>query len=110
MAVEIFIIGRRSLPAHDAINVECVDSICTYLAGVQTKERPRRTTCVFEDLDTYSAFKTAEIFGRVRDLCIEFVPYNFYAGWARQVFVSGCHRDNNNPDNSITYPLSTATE
>ena len=92
-AQEIYIAGLRSLPSHDAVNIECVDSICTYLEGIENAHgklanKPKSITCVFEDLDTYAAFKTTEIFTRVRDLGIEFIPYNFYAGWARQVFVA----------------------
>lgn len=97
-AREIYIAGYRALPAHDAINVECVDSICAYLNHLKQegklKQVPQRITCVFEDLDTYAAFKTTEIFGKVGALGIEFVPYNFYAGWARQVFVKRKYKDN----------------
>lgn len=103
-AEQIFIVGMRSLPAHDAINVECVDSICEYFQECGVKELPKRITCVFEDLDTYAAFKTSEIFGQVRDLGIEFVPYNFYAGWAKQVFVRRFHKDLNHPGLKISYP------
>ena len=103
-AEQIYIVGLRSLPTHDAINVECVDSICRYLKQQDVMERPKRITCVFEDLDTYAAFKTSEIFGDVKELGIEFVPYNFYAGWAKQVFVKRCHKDMDNPEKTIKYP------
>lgn len=103
-AEQVYIVGKRSLPAHDAINVECVDSICTYLKQPEVEGRPKRIVCVFDDLDTYSAFKTSEIFGKVNDLGIEFVPYNFYAGWAKQVFVKGFHKDMDRPNEEITYP------
>lgn len=103
-AEQIFIVGLRSLPAHDAINVECVDSICNYLKQPEIKTRPKRITCVFEDLDTYAAFKTSEIFGDVKDLGIEFVPYNFYAGWAKQVFVKRYHKDMDCKGEKIYYP------
>ena len=103
-AEEVFIVGNRSLPAHDAINVECVDNICAYLRSLGGSEHPARITCVFEDLDTYAAFKTSEIFGEVRDLGIEFIPYNFYAGWAHQVFVRQCYRNRLHPENEIRYP------
>ena len=103
-AEQVYIVGKRSLPAHDAINVECVDSICTYLKQPVVEGRPKRIVCVFDDLDTYSAFKTSEIFGKVNDLGIEFVPYNFYAGWAKQVFVKGFHKDMDRPGEEITYP------
>lgn len=103
-AEEIFIVGKRSLPAHDAVNVECVDSICAYLEHQNSPMKPKRITCVFEDLDTYAAFKTTEIFGRVKLLDIEFVPYNFFTGWAKQVFVKQYHRDLDRPNEKIPYP------
>lgn len=103
-AEEIYIAGDRTLPAHDAINVECVDTICAYLNQVKPAEMPRRITCVFEDLDTYAAFKTSEIFGAVRELGIEFVPYNFYAGWAKQIFVRRYHHNRLFPEKSLRYP------
>ena len=92
-ASEIFIVGLRPLSAHDATNVECVDSICRYLNQKEVNELPRRITCVFEDIDTYEAFKTTEIFGEVKKLGIEFVPYNYYYGWAKQVFINRCYTD-----------------
>lgn len=103
-AKKVYIVGQRSLPSHDAINVECVDSICDYLEQPEVKERPSRITCVFEDLDTYAAFKTSEIFDRVKNLGIEFVPYNFYSGWAKQVFVRQYHTDKDRPGRQIPYP------
>ena len=103
-AEQVYIVGLRTLPAHDAINVECVGNICTYLKQPAVKDRPKRITCVFEDLDTYAAFKTSEIFGKVNDLGIEFVPYNFYAGWAKQVFIKGFHKDMDCLYKEIPYP------
>ena len=103
-AEQVYIVGLRSLPAHDAINVECVDNICSYLQSLETQDRPKRIVCVFENMDTYAAFKTTEIFGKVKDLGIEFVPYNYFAGWAKQVFVDRCHKDMDYPGTSIQYP------
>lgn len=102
-AEEVFVVGNHSNAAHDAINVECVDSICRYLKD--KTERPTRITCVFKDLDTYAAFKTSEIFGDVWDLGVEFIPYNFYSGWAKQVFVKRLYRDFDNPGTEYRYPL-----
>lgn len=102
-AEEVFVVGNHSNPAHDAINVECVDSICRYLSD--QPQNPTRITCVFKDLDTYAAFKTSEIFGGVRDLGVEFIPYNFYSGWAKQVFVKRLYRDFDNPGTEYRYPL-----
>lgn len=91
-AEEVYIVGLRSLPAHDAINVECVKSICHYLDTPSVTVRPARIVCVFKDLDTYAAFKTSDIFSdEMRHLEIEFIPYNFYTGWAKQVFVKRCY-------------------
>lgn len=101
---EIYIVGNRAKPAHDAVNVECLDNICSYLNENGTEQRPGIITCVFEDLDTYAAFKTSEIFGKVRDLGIEFIPYNFYAGWANQIFVKQYYRNRLQPGKRIPYP------
>lgn len=102
-AEEVFVVGNHTNVAHDAINVECVDSICRYLKG--QNQRPTQITCVFKDLDTYAAFKTSEIFGDVKDLGMEFIPYNFYTGWAKQVFVKRLYRDFDNPGTDYRYPL-----
>lgn len=103
-AAEIYIVGYHPNPVHDAINVECVDCICKYLESHKREELPQKITCVFKDLDTYAAFKTSEIFGKVRDLGIEFVPYNFFTGWAKQVFVKRFHLDMDNPGVKYAYP------
>ena len=103
-AKEIIIVGRRTQPYHDAVNIECIDSICSYLSNHKSEQMPRRITCVFEDLDTYAAFKTSEIFGEVSLLGIEFVPYNFYAGWARQVFATRSYKEKSDPTKAISYP------
>ena len=103
---EIYIVGNRQKAEHDAINVESVDSICRYLKGKDIKQKPTKITCVFKDLDTYAAFKTSEIFDQVKDLGMEFVPYNFHTGWAKQVFVKREYKDFDNPDNPpYKYPL-----
>ena len=103
-AAEIFIVGYHSNPVHDALNVECVDCICKYLDTQKHNQLPKKITCVFKDLDTYAAFKTSEIFGKVRDFGIEFVPYNFFTGWAKQVFVKRFHLDMDNPGVKLSYP------
>ena len=104
-AEEIFIVGNRSLPVHDAMNVENIDSICSYLKNdAKSETKPKRITCVFKDLDTYAAFKTTEIFKHVGDLNIEFVPYNFYSGWANQVLLARQYREKNRPESVFKYP------
>lgn len=103
-ADSVYIVGQRSIPSHDAINVECVDSICYYLEQPSVSGRPKRITCVFEDLDTYAAFKTSEIFDRVGNLGIEFVPYNFYAGWAKQVLFRQSYKDYDGSGEENGYP------
>ena len=102
-AEKIYVVGNRTRPEHDAINVECVDSICEYLKSLQSEHKPQRITCIFEDLDTYAAFKTTEIFSEIREMGIDFIPYNFYAGWARQVFVKRSYKEKNKPDKEFRY-------
>ena len=92
-AEEVYVVGLHSLPAHDAMNVECIDSICKYLSRPSITQRPARVVCVFKDIDTYAAFKTSDIFSEdMRRLGVEFIPYNFYTGWAKQVFVKRKYR------------------
>ena len=67
-AEQVYVVGNHKKTAHDAINVECVDSICRYLKKPQITQRPSRITCVFKDLDTYAAFKTSDIFQEVGKL------------------------------------------
>lgn len=100
-AKQIYIVGNHSKLEHDAINVECVDHIYDYLKGKD--EKPQRITCVFNDLDTYAAFKTSEIFKKVGELDMEFVPYNVYSGWAKQVFVKRYYTIAESPDKKIPY-------
>lgn len=101
---QVYIVGNHSNPAHDAINIECVDCICNYLERDSVNDYPKRITCTFKDLDTYAAFKTTEIFGKIKDLGIEFIPYNFFSGWAKQVFVKRSYHDMEKPDKKHKYP------
>lgn len=97
-AQEVYIVGQHSMPTHDAVNVECVDSICQYLNEPNICGHPERIICMFKDLDTYAAFKTSDIFSEeMRRLGIEFIPYNFYTGWAKQVFVKRQYRGGRYP-------------
>jgi len=96
-AEHVYVIGDHHKPAHDAINVECMDSIYRYLSNPNLKERPDGITCVFKDLDTYAAFKTSDIFKKLTSLGIAFTPYNVYTGWAKQVFVKRQYKDFDNP-------------
>ncbi len=103
-AREVFIVGYLGQQNHDAINVECVDAVCQYLSRPQIKSHPSRITCVFRDLDTYAAFKTTEIFTKVSDIGMEFVPYNYHTGWARQVLTSRKYHDIDNGGKVYSYP------
>lgn len=96
-AEHVYIVGDHHKPAHDAINVECMDSIYRYLNESKVTRRPGGLTCVYKDIDTYAAFKTSDIFRKITDLGIEFTPYNFYAGWAKQVFVKREYKEFDNP-------------
>ena len=102
---EIFIVGKRDLSAHDAMNVECTENVFAYLKENKSPDGPKRITCVFEDLDTYAAFKTTEIFQKhLKELNIEFMPYNFYTGWAKQVFVTKSYREKMSVEQTLPYP------
>ena len=94
-AEDIFVIGNRQQPAHDAVNVECVDSIYSYLEKIKSENKPKRIVCLFEDIDTFAALKTSEIFSKLKKLNMEFIPYNFYTGWTNQVFVKRQYREKN---------------
>ena len=94
-AKDVFIIGNRQQAAHDAVNVECIDSICSYLETVKSAKRPQSIICLFEDIDTFAALKTSDIFNRVKCLNMEFIPYNFYNGWTKQVFVTRKYSEKN---------------
>lgn len=103
-AEQVYIVGHHTNPAHDAINVECIDCIRKYLNESTIRDYPKRIICTFKDLDTYAAFKTTEIFSWFSDKSIEFVPYNFFSGWAKQVFVRRSYHDMENPDQEHQYP------
>ncbi len=104
-AEQVYIVGDHANPAHDAINVECMDCIHRYLVDNKTKNYPPRIVCTFRDLDTYAAFKTTEIFSWFNENRIEFVPYNVFSGWAKQVFVKGTYHDMEHPDQEHPYPV-----
>ena len=106
-AKQIYITGDRHEPQHDALNVECVENVCKYLKS-QPSHTVKQITCVFEDLDTYTAFRTTDIFkDSIDGLNIDFIPYNFYVNWARRVFVERSYERNTdvgNKDRKEFYP------
>lgn len=102
-AEKIYIVGERSLPAHDAINVECIDSILDYLKNDRYGRKPKRINCVFEDLDAYAVVKNTEMFSYIGKFGIDFMPYSFYAGWAGQVFIRRSYCEKNR-EGSFVYP------
>lgn len=92
-AEQIFIAGDRTMAQHDAINVQCIESICTYLQDYKTTHTIKRIICVFENLDTYVSFCKTDIFTHLtKNLNISIVPYNKYVNWANQVFVRRQYR------------------
>lgn len=103
-ANEVYIVGYRALSAHDATNIECINSIESYLSDKVKSIQLKQITCVFEDLDTYASFKTTEIFHKIAKLGIAFVPYNFYSGWAKQVFVKRSYKGKCKTDSEPAYP------
>jgi len=86
-SAQIFIVGDRSLPSHDAMNIDCIEKVYKILEKNKEQGLPDSLVTVFEDLDTYAAMQVADLFDNIRSLGIEFIPYNFYADWAKQMFV-----------------------
>ncbi len=93
-ACSIYIVGDRTKPSHDAMNIDCMEKVYDILEKNKDKGLPESITTVFEDQDTYAAMQVADLFDNIRDLGIEFIPYNFYADWAKQMFVDCRYIDN----------------
>lgn len=92
-ACSIYIVGDRTKPSHDAMNIDCMEKVYDILKENRIKGLPESITTVFEDQDTYAAMQVADLFDNVRDLGVEFIPYNFYADWAKQMFVDCRYTD-----------------
>ena len=89
---EIFVVGDRSKENHDAMNIECLEMMAELIK--QSGNCSLHTiTAVFEDANTYSAMVLTDLFKDIRDLGIEFVPFNFYVDWAKQMFVDCRYTD-----------------
>lgn len=105
-AEEIFIVGNRTLPFHDAMNMECLQAVEDYFNIIKRDHSqsslPQKITCVFEDFDTFEAFKSTDVFEDFNKMGIIITPYNFYSGWANLVFVSGQYKKG---ENVYAYPL-----
>ena len=97
-AVSIYVVGDRSNPSHDAMNIDCIQQVGTILSGEKAKGLPQTITTVFEEQETYAAMQVVDLFDNIRNLGVEFIPYNFYADWAKQIFVDGLADDNVNID------------
>lgn len=93
-ACSIYIVGDRAKASHDAMNIDCMEKVYEVLKKNKEKGLPESITTVFEDQDTYAAMQVADLFDNIRDLDIEFIPYNFYADWAKQMFVDCRYTDN----------------
>ena len=93
-ACSIYIVGDRTKPSHDAMNIDCMEKVYAILEKNKDKGLPESITTIFEDQDTYAAMQVADLFDNIRQLGIEFIPYNFYADWAKQMFVDCRYTDN----------------
>ena len=76
-ACSIYIVGDRTKASHDAMNIDCMEKVYEVLKKNKEKGLPESITTVFEDQDTYAAMQVADLFDNIRDLDIEFIPYNF---------------------------------
>ncbi|MBO4802590.1 MAG: hypothetical protein J5545_12130 [Bacteroidaceae bacterium] len=97
-ASDIYIVGDRTKPSHDAMNIDCMEKVYNILKENKKKGLPHSITTVFEDQDTYAAMQVADLFENIRDLGVEFIPYNFYADWAKQMFVDCRYMENGMPN------------
>ena len=86
-ACSIYIVGDRTKPSHDAMNIDCMEKVYAILEKNKDKGLPESITTVFEDPDTYAALQVTDLFEDIRKLKVEFIPYNFYSDWAKQMFV-----------------------
>lgn len=99
-ASEIYIVGNRENPSHDATNIDCLEKVALILKKSKEKNKgnqklPERIITVFEDPDTYAAIQVSDLFDNIRSLGIEFIPYNFYNAWTKQMMVDNHYIDNN---------------
>lgn len=101
-ACSIYVVGDRSKPSHDAMNIDCMGKLYELLNKNKVKGLPDCIIIVFEDQDTYTAMQVADLFKNIRELGIEFIPYNFYSDWARQLFVDCQYTDDKEP---VNYPF-----
>lgn len=90
-STEIFVVGDRTKTNHDTVNIECLDIITEIIKGKDSKLHT--VTAVFEDANTYAAMTVTDMFKELRDCGVEFVPYNFYVDWAKQLFVDCQYTD-----------------
>ncbi len=99
-STEIYVLGESTLSDggqpvdggesfHDSLNMRCVN----ILAGIMTEDsdiisRPRlRCNVLFEYQTTYSVFQFSDVSEDIKK-ALEFVPFNRYDSWARQVMVN----------------------
>lgn len=85
-ACHIYVVGDRSKPSHDAMNIDCMEMIYYILKKNKDKGLPTSIATVFEDLETYTVLQVTDLFVDLRELGVEFIPYNFYSDWAKQMF------------------------
>ena len=93
-ARQIFVVGDRKNISHDALNIDCMEKITYIINENIVKGIPESITTVFEDPDTYLAMQVTDLFENIRKLGIEFIPYNFYIDWAKQIFVDRKYTEN----------------
>ena len=113
----IYIVGNRALPVHDAMNVECIQCIGNFFNDLAQKIRniqvPSHIYCVFEDIDTYSAFQTTDIIKGMLPESVSLIPYNFYRDWSKKILVNRSYSNNSKYDyppidgNGIKYEDNT---
>ena len=106
-SVEVFVVGDRTKVNHDTMNIECLDIITEIINKDPKSLKPHTVTAVFEDANTYAAMTVTDLFKKLRNCGVEFVPYNFYVDWAKQMFVDCQYTDYNadGKEDGLSYKL-----
>ncbi len=87
-AVEVYVAGDRTLPQHDALNIECVKRMAEILKGEQDVTLTR-IVMILENPDTYTAMQVADMFEDIRNLGVELIPYNHNTACAQKMLIGG---------------------
>lgn len=83
---EIYVIGEENEPAHDAINMECVNMLVGILP---TPKAGKKVRChvQFDSNTMYSVLQSVDIDKKIKDK-VSFHPFNFNEVWAQKILAT----------------------